>query len=154
MKKYFPLIVFVFILISCNTTNYLKGKRIDSTVITCITDSTAFFDSDFIKLTLKLGDNNSQCPNKPAFSFPYEDWPTHVSLWLDDKIWYLSTNKTFIPNENGQMEKIAYKLKYGPMQYDARKKILTLSLPELNWTQKYKFAHFAADSLITLTKLK
>jgi hypothetical protein len=149
IKYIFALLIFV----SCKTTSLNGIKKIDGTVETCTMDSTAFFNPPVIKLLLKKANKNADCSNKPSFNINYDDWPMHISLWFDKKVFYLCTNKDFVTNSKGQVEQVRYKLIYGKLKYNAKTQILILKSKELNWKQSYKLNYNVVDSVITLSKI-
>lgn len=148
-------LLFILPVISCKTQDNLSSlQQVNGAILTCITDSTAFFNATVVKLSLKKTENNSECNNRPKFSYNYNLWPSDISLWFDAKRFYLSTNKLYSKNSQDQVETIRIPLRYGKMKYNPKTKKMKLSCAQFKWTQEYAVEYSQKDSLIILTTIQ
>lgn len=107
------------------------------TLITCVQDSTAFFESDTLKIDLIERDHNTSCKDYPKFSGCCSQWPSGVAFNYDKGVFYLNTNCKLHADSTGRITEIAFVPTIGNFTYDRAHDQLEIALPSAQFKRSY-----------------
>jgi hypothetical protein len=151
----FFILLGCFIHFGCKSVFTHQGKsNLHGTIVTCIEDSTSFYDSNTILVKLNASEKevaNKSCPNRPTFAFPFPDWPANVVFNFKEKYFLLGTNMKYINNDQDNIvDQVGLIPKGGKLHYDNKKRVLTLSASDIAWSKQFKMEFDSTGNYLTL----